>query len=326
MLLSGTPPFHGRDETQILQAVKTGKYVFHPELFDNLSSHCKDFISKLLVLEPSDRLSAKEAQDHPWLHLYDEEHIPLSHTVGKSLKNFHQYSAMKRMVCEVLSYTLMPSQIHDLRAEFEKIDVNKTGEFTLEEFRAALQESEHLSDSECDEIFNDMDVEHLGKIHWHEFIAATLNKCEVDDRNMKLAFEKLDHHHQGYLTVKDLRDILGKDRTEAEVTAMFDEVDSDHTGQITYAQFVKIMKGSSDKDKKTERVSFANVSDPDDERSDKGNMLDDNLMTVRTHTERLRLNNTKSSANPVRRNSAAAVPIMVAPAASSKPELETTAE
>jgi len=78
--------------------------------------------------------------------------------------NFHNYSAMKKMVCEVLAYTLIPEQITDLRSEFEKIDVDKTGEFTIEQFRTALRESEHISDEECDQIFMDMDIEHEGKV------------------------------------------------------------------------------------------------------------------------------------------------------------------
>ena len=201
-------------------------------------------------------------------------------------------------------------------------------------------DSEHISDQECDEIFRDMDIEHQGKIHWHEFIAATLAKCEVDDRNMKLAFEKLDHHHHGFLTVGDLKDILGKDKTEEEVTAMFSEVDPDNTGKITYSQFVKIMKGPAPSEKDDDRRTYANLNDPDESESrrrsesdstkaggnDKHQERQDNMMKVQTHTEKLRLEKEKVTANPVRRNSAVAIPMMVAPTASTAPTLEGTKE
>ena len=87
-----------------------------------------------------------------------------------------------------------------------------------------------------------MDLEHDGKIHWHEFIAATLSKCEYDERNLKLAFDRLDFDHQGFITKENLMDIVGTDQTESEVQEMFDEVDYKHEGKIYFPEFVAIMK------------------------------------------------------------------------------------
>jgi len=152
------------------------------------------------------------------------------------------------------------------------------------------------------------------QIHWHEFIAATLAKCEVDDRNMKLAFDKLDHNHQGFLTVNDLKDILGKDKSESDVKAMFDEVDTEHEGKITYAQFVKIMKGPSQTKKEGNeagRDTFGGVNqsggseESSKNESCKHQQRQDNMNTIQMHNEKLRLANEKVSASKVRRNSAA---------------------
>ena len=242
MLLSGTPPFPGNGENEILTRVKKGVYDLNIPKFDKVSANAKDFIKKLLVMDPKKRLSAKEAQAHQWLHDFDVPAEPLDAGIAKSLRSFHEYGAMKRIVCEVLAYTLVPDQIHDLRQEFEKIDVNNTGEFTMEEFRNALGQSQHISDEECDEIFISMDIEHSGKIHWHEFIAATLSKCEYDDRNLRLAFDRLDFDHLGYITKENLLDIIGADTSEEEVTAMFAEVTAGN--KIDYGDFVKIMKNN----------------------------------------------------------------------------------
>ena len=87
-----------------------------------------------------------------------------------------------------------------------------------------------------------MDLEHDGKIHWHEFIAATLSKCEYDERNLKLAFDRLDFDHQGFITYDNLLDIVGSDSTAEDVRAMFDEVDYKHEGKIYFPEFVQIMK------------------------------------------------------------------------------------
>ena len=242
MLLSGTPPFAGNGENEILSRVKKGSYDLNISKFDKVSAHAKDFIKKLLVMDPKKRMSAKQAQEHVWLHDFDLADEPLDIGIVGSLRGFHQHSAMKKLVCEVLAYTLMPEQIHDLRKEFEKIDVSGTGEFTIEEFRDALAKSQHVSVEECDQIFLDMDIEHSGKIHWHEFIAATLNKCEYDDRNLKLAFDRLDFDHQGFITKENLMDIIGSDSSEAEIQSMFGEVTTG--SRITYEDFCKIMKNN----------------------------------------------------------------------------------
>ena len=121
---------------------------------------------------------------------------------------------------------------------------------------------------------------------------------------------------------------------------MFSEVDPDNTGKITYSQFVKIMKGPAPSEKDDDRRTYANLNDPDESESrrrsesdstkaggnDKHQERQDNMMKVQTHTEKLRLEKEKVTANPVRRNSAVAIPMMVAPTASTAPTLEGTKE
>ena len=56
----------------------------------------------------------------------------------KALVGFKEYSDMRKLLCEVLSFTLLPEQIKDLRTEFEKIDTDGTGEITLNSLKQVL--------------------------------------------------------------------------------------------------------------------------------------------------------------------------------------------
>lgn len=47
-------------------------------------------------------------------------------------------------------------------------------------------------------------------IHWHDFIAAGLSQCQVDDRNLRLAFDRLDPDHKGYITFENVIDLMGE--------------------------------------------------------------------------------------------------------------------
>ena len=67
ILLSGTPPFGGRNEKQIMENVKGGQYNFNNAVWNNVSDDAKDFVKKLLTMDPTHRMSAKEALNHKWL-------------------------------------------------------------------------------------------------------------------------------------------------------------------------------------------------------------------------------------------------------------------
>lgn len=65
IMLSGTPPFNGKDNQEIMLNVFNGHYTFRPRAFANVSDLAKDLISRLLIKDPSMRMTAKEAYMHP---------------------------------------------------------------------------------------------------------------------------------------------------------------------------------------------------------------------------------------------------------------------
>jgi len=67
ILLSGTPPFSDQRKEPLRKQILTANYVFYPQLFGSVSEAAKDLISKLLKAKPTERLSADEIMEHPWL-------------------------------------------------------------------------------------------------------------------------------------------------------------------------------------------------------------------------------------------------------------------
>jgi len=83
-------------------------------------------------------------------------------------------------------------------------------------------------------------------IHWHDFIAAGLSQCQVDDRNLRLAFERLDQDHKGYITFENVMDLMGDGSFENEdqMLKMWGESMKDvNLRFINYDDFVLLMKG-----------------------------------------------------------------------------------
>eukprot|EP00842_Homolaphlyctis_polyrhiza_P001268 jgi/Hompol1/2141/HPOL_005870-RA len=70
VLLCGYTPFWGGESnstTVLYQAIVNGDYQFDEDYWSNISSEAKDFISKLLVVDQSKRMSAQAALAHPWI-------------------------------------------------------------------------------------------------------------------------------------------------------------------------------------------------------------------------------------------------------------------
>ncbi|XP_060079443.1 obscurin-like [Ylistrum balloti] len=67
LLVSGISAFQDRTDKDILSWVETCDWEFDDEGFELVSKEAKDFINKLLVLEPSERLSLEECMDHAWI-------------------------------------------------------------------------------------------------------------------------------------------------------------------------------------------------------------------------------------------------------------------
>jgi calcium-dependent protein kinase len=214
LLLSGDPPFGGCGGPEPLMTVRSnilsGRFKFEPtEIWGLVSDKAKDFISALLVTDPQRRPTAREAQLHDWLVEWadrercDNDNV-LNPNVVKALVNFKEFSDMRKLLCEVLSFTLLPEQIKDLRKEFETLDTDGSGEISLSALKQVLVTNAGagslgaLTEEEVEDIFNAMRVKKSEtRIHWHEFIAAGLSQCEVDDRNLRLAFDRLDNDHKG---------------------------------------------------------------------------------------------------------------------------------
>ena len=108
MLLGGYAPFDEEDQGEMFKKILKGDFVFHVSVFfrisqgdaasrslfttnitttttttttntrkaeywDEISEHAKDFIERLLTVDPKKRITAQEALQHPWLGLSAEE-------------------------------------------------------------------------------------------------------------------------------------------------------------------------------------------------------------------------------------------------------------
>lgn len=90
ILLSGISPFLGLNDRETLKNVQNGKINFLHDGFAKVSDDARDFISKLLVFEPSERMDVRAALEHPWLKLTERPDR------GESLSNIDRLREYQR--------------------------------------------------------------------------------------------------------------------------------------------------------------------------------------------------------------------------------------
>ncbi|XP_014260217.1 death-associated protein kinase 3-like isoform X2 [Cimex lectularius] len=67
VLLTGFSPFGGETDQETFLNISKAQVDFPDELFEDISEEAKDFVRRLLLRKPSERMTAKEALKHPWL-------------------------------------------------------------------------------------------------------------------------------------------------------------------------------------------------------------------------------------------------------------------
>lgn len=268
LLLCGETPFGGLDGEN-LQIVRNNimraQVSFDPkDKWDRVSDEGKAFVKSLLNLDASKRPTAKEAQRCKWIQEWakkdSNEGNRLSRETVEALISFKESSEMQKLLSEVLSFTLLPEQIVDLRKEFEKLDSHGDGEITLGSLKRILIHNAEvgalgaLTEKEVEEIFDSIKLpvrKAETTIRWHEFLAASLSQAKVDDRNLRLAFDRLDTQRKGFITFDDLSDILGNTTDYEALEKIWEESLlelNSRLDRITLDDFKTIMKGRPKKE------------------------------------------------------------------------------
>ncbi|KAJ1632493.1 kinase-like domain-containing protein [Pavlovales sp. CCMP2436] len=100
ILLCGFPPFYAENDALLFQQIKAGRYEFLRPYWDPVSATAKDFVSKLLVVDPARRMTAEQALAHPWLMLSEAERMSTENLiyVTQALKDRQARNKLKGII------------------------------------------------------------------------------------------------------------------------------------------------------------------------------------------------------------------------------------
>jgi hypothetical protein len=87
------------------------------------------------------------------------------------------------------------------------------------------------------------DVNKNGNIMYTEFLAATIEAHgHIEEDRIAEAFDRLDADDTGFISKKNLRQVLGKDCTAEQIDAIMKSADKNDDGQISYKEFLEAFR------------------------------------------------------------------------------------
>jgi len=120
ILLCGCEPFydaHGNEQATLAKIMKCD-YKFYSPAWDDISKYAKDFVSKLLVFEPGQRLGASEALNHPWVRGTGAH----SRHMGSALDNIKEFNAKRKTKAGVYALMAVAGMMNKVKQKKEQAE------------------------------------------------------------------------------------------------------------------------------------------------------------------------------------------------------------
>mmetsp|Transcript_50169 Transcript_50169/g.92671 ORF Transcript_50169/g.92671 Transcript_50169/m.92671 type:complete len:549 (+) Transcript_50169:130-1776(+) len=252
ILLVGYMPFSGPDRVQI-QAIKQGNYKVKKDVWAKVSADAQDFVFSLLKVDPNKRLTAEKALAHKWIRTRNSSQVShreqqlADESLADALVSFSRQSQFKRACLSMMAWSLSATERAQVRDAFVAMDADHTGTVKLSALKEILVENFELPDEKINDIVQALDYNNDEELNYSEFLAAMVStRIEMHDDLLMNAFRRFDTDGTGYITVEDLRKVLGESFDGATVEELLREADACGKGKISAEEFIRYLKDPSD--------------------------------------------------------------------------------
>ena len=222
---------------------------------NKVCDEAKDLISHMLETKTKKRYTAEQCLKHKWFsiakNLKDDKEDPLDPDTLDNLLNFKGSSRLKKAAMNLFVKTTNAKEFQALREQFEKLDVDHTGNVDAEELSNALKKSNlNLPYDRIEAIIKEIDSSGNNTIKYSEFLAATMSARKLLNENrLLMLFKEFDTDDSGYITRENLEEAftkLEKPLTKAEINTIIEEHDDSRDGKISFDEFCKMLLGDDD--------------------------------------------------------------------------------
>lgn len=142
---------------------------------------------------------------------------------------------------------LPEEQVAEFKEAFSLFDKDGDGVISTRELGTVMRSlGQNPTDSEIQDMINEIDEDGNGTIDFTEFLSLMVRKIQSNniDDELRDAFKVFDRDGNGLISASELRHVmtnLGEKLTEEEVEEMIKEADVDGDGHVNFTEFVDLM-------------------------------------------------------------------------------------
>lgn len=254
MLIVGRAPFDGSDDQEIISSIKKGKYDSQHRKLIEASQEVQDLLKKLLEVNVSKRLSARNALKHSWFKMFDAKSLYSNISLTKikiyldRLLGFKINSKFQQMVLAFIVHNIPDSEeTKDILKIFRQFNTTDDGKLSKEELMSGLYQ--YYEESKIRKISNDLFVmlngSNTGYIEYEEFLRACMDKkMLLNDQTLVYAFNFFVKENANQISVEKIKaHFIDSTVSEKVFRSIFDEIDTNGDGNIDFAEFKDMMLG-----------------------------------------------------------------------------------
>ena len=244
-LLSGKTPFHDSTQSKTLERIKSCRFNFDDPIWSGISDQAKDLISRLIVLDPNNRLSVDQILQHPWvlnLEINPELEIELDMNL---IINYCDSAILRKCFLLCIAARCSDEDIRNLRDNFIALDIDNNGSLCFGEIENALKSLPCIQ-ADVLEIMKGLDCNRNGKIDYTEFLAAGLDSSiYLNSEKLFDAFQVFDCNQDDMISADELRTLLEKEGNYLDLgmcEELIQQCDVNGDGVINFCEFVEMVE------------------------------------------------------------------------------------
>lgn len=273
MLLVGYPPFHGSEKEMRSNILAASVDWSHKSRWRKVSEASVDFVTKLLVKSPEERMDVGQALGHRWIETRhsDRAEPVLEKDLLRSLRRYADTSRVRRAVLQLLAQELAPEETTELRDLFLSMDKSGDGTISMLELKEAIRSSGQAQDLPSSptmqtydggmspktpaarlmrakseviaNLFDVLDANGDEQVYYSDFLAATMDARKQFRKEAVLsAFHRLDFDSSGTISADDLRHAIGETFEGVNVELLVKEADAACRGELDFQDFLGVLE------------------------------------------------------------------------------------
>lgn len=250
ILLTGVPPYAGRNEQEILMNVEKGR--MNLRKMEGLSSDAIQLILMMLKVNPAERVAADSAFAHPWIQRFRERTLVPPKTLTSALTNLKTFSCNCKLKDAILTFIanqiISQAEEKALAQVFFELDQNGDGHISRPELLRKYGEVLGVveAENEVTGIMHRVDVDGSGYIDYKEFLKASMErKKHTSKEGLDAAFRMFDRDGDGRISAEELRWVLSGGLVQDKAWQdLLTEVDANRDGEIDLREFMALVQSS----------------------------------------------------------------------------------